>query len=173
MNNPIHKWLEYDTQFRLRMSKDPSKNWATIDGHLWLSCGFMETYQLSHNMQHLAMNIISKGCVLGLTVLMLIHAMKCRVTHPACTCNLYLESKQSSNSRRYNAGQSTSYQTLGFGVNRPSSMSRPFQPAATSSMYTPRKRMNRPQATRSPGYISQRPIFRTQARFVGPRAYPN
>lgn len=39
MNDPIHKWLEYDTQFRLRMSKDPSKSWATLDGHLWLSCG--------------------------------------------------------------------------------------------------------------------------------------
>ena len=38
-NNPIHKWLAYDTQFRLRMSSDPSKNWANIDGHLWLSCG--------------------------------------------------------------------------------------------------------------------------------------
>ena len=29
----------YDTEFRLRMSNDPSKNWANIDGHLWLSCG--------------------------------------------------------------------------------------------------------------------------------------
>ena len=38
-NNPINKWLAYDTQFRLRMSNDPSKNWANIDCHLWLSCG--------------------------------------------------------------------------------------------------------------------------------------
>ena len=173
MNNPIHKWLEYDTQFRLRMSKDPSKNWATIDGHLWLSCGLFG--DLSAVTQYAApcyeynfKGVCSRpNCAYAHT------CMKCRVTHPACTCNLYLESKQSSNSSRYNAGQSTSYQTLGFGFNRPSSMPRPFQPAATSSMYTPRQRMNRPQATRSPGYISQRPIFRTQARFVGTRAYPN
>ena len=39
MKNPLQKWLEYNTQLRLRMSKDPSKNWAIIDGHLLLSGG--------------------------------------------------------------------------------------------------------------------------------------
>ena len=31
--------LKITHTFRLRMSKNPSKNWATIDGHLGLSCG--------------------------------------------------------------------------------------------------------------------------------------
>ena len=37
-NNPISKWLCYDTQFRLRMGKDSSRSWSQIDGYLWLSC---------------------------------------------------------------------------------------------------------------------------------------
>ena len=34
VNNPIQRWSTYDIQFRLRMSKDPSRSWASIDGHL-------------------------------------------------------------------------------------------------------------------------------------------
>ena len=32
-NNRIHKWLTYDMQFRIRLSKDPEKLWSGIDGN--------------------------------------------------------------------------------------------------------------------------------------------
>ena len=39
VNSPIQRWSTYDIQFRQRVSKDPSRSWASIDGHLWFSCG--------------------------------------------------------------------------------------------------------------------------------------
>lgn len=33
---PYSKWLLYDQQFRLRISRNPSRSWSTIDGDIWL-----------------------------------------------------------------------------------------------------------------------------------------
>lgn len=33
---PSSRWLLYDQQFRLRVSRNPTKSWASIDGELWL-----------------------------------------------------------------------------------------------------------------------------------------
>ena len=33
---PSCRWLLYDQQFRLRISRNPSKSWGSIDGELWL-----------------------------------------------------------------------------------------------------------------------------------------
>ena len=33
---PSSTWLLYDQQFRLRVSRNPTKSWASIDGELWL-----------------------------------------------------------------------------------------------------------------------------------------
>jgi hypothetical protein len=35
--SPSSRWLLYDLQFRLRVSRNPTKSWASIDGELWLS----------------------------------------------------------------------------------------------------------------------------------------
>lgn len=34
--NPNARWITYDQQFRLRVSRNPSRSWNTIDGDLWL-----------------------------------------------------------------------------------------------------------------------------------------
>jgi hypothetical protein len=34
--NSVDKWYTYDQQFRLRVSKDDTKKWSSIDGFLWL-----------------------------------------------------------------------------------------------------------------------------------------
>ena len=34
--SPSSRWLLYDLQFRLRVSRKPTKSWASIDGELWL-----------------------------------------------------------------------------------------------------------------------------------------
>jgi hypothetical protein len=35
--SPSSRWLLYELQFRLRVSRNPTKSWASIDGELWLS----------------------------------------------------------------------------------------------------------------------------------------
>jgi hypothetical protein len=34
--NSVDKWYTCDQQFRLRVSKDHTKKWSSIDGFLWL-----------------------------------------------------------------------------------------------------------------------------------------
>ena len=34
--NPTCRWLVYDQQFRLRISRNPTRTWNSIDGELWL-----------------------------------------------------------------------------------------------------------------------------------------
>ena len=34
--NPTCRWLVYDQQFRLRISRNPTMAWNSIDGELWL-----------------------------------------------------------------------------------------------------------------------------------------
>lgn len=34
--NPNASWLEYDKQFRLKMSTDSTISWASVDAELWL-----------------------------------------------------------------------------------------------------------------------------------------
>lgn len=34
--NPNASWLEYDKQFRLKMSADSTISWASVDAELWL-----------------------------------------------------------------------------------------------------------------------------------------
>lgn len=34
--NPTCRWLVYDQQFRLRLSRNPNRAWNSIDGELWL-----------------------------------------------------------------------------------------------------------------------------------------
>ncbi|VDI57159.1 Hypothetical predicted protein [Mytilus galloprovincialis] len=35
-DHPFEKWYSYDQQFRLRVSRDHTKKWSSIDGFLWL-----------------------------------------------------------------------------------------------------------------------------------------
>lgn len=41
--NPFGNCYQYDIQFRLRMSNDPSRSWSNIDGHLWITCSLFGT----------------------------------------------------------------------------------------------------------------------------------
>ena len=117
VNNPIHKWLAYDTQFRLRMSSDPSKNWADISGHLWLSCSLSEDLTAGAQSAAPCYEYSYKGFCSRLTCTYAHICIKCKVAHPACTCSMYLESKNMNTNRTYNATQPAPFQSLGYGHN--------------------------------------------------------
>jgi hypothetical protein len=45
-HNPISKWMQYDQQFRLCVSRNPLRSWSSIDGELWLR--FISTGNAGH-----------------------------------------------------------------------------------------------------------------------------
>lgn len=168
VNNPIHKWLEYDTQFRLRMSKEPTKNWATIDGHLWLSCGLAGDLAAVSQAAAPCYEYNFKGVCSRLNCSYAHICIKCKVSHPASTCGLFQESKNAnlsyrgfSNIRPYSSVQPADYSAPG---PRPFT-TRAFSPVAASFQQSYRPRMSRQSVPNS-----YRPNFRPQTRFMGPRA---
>ena len=70
------------------MSNGPRKNWANIDGHLWLSCGLSGDLTAIDNQQHLVMNTIIKDFALGLPVHMPIHVLNAKwpILHAHVVC---------------------------------------------------------------------------------------
>lgn len=168
INNPIHKWLEYDTQFRLRMSKEPTKNWATIDGHLWLSCGLAGDLSAVAQAAAPCYEYNFKGVCSRLNCSYAHTCIKCKVSHPASTCGLFLESKNPSpgsrgfsNFRPYSPTQPADYNVPG-----PRLLSaRSYTPSPASFQQGFRPRMFRQHLTHP-----FRPNFRPQTRFMGPRA---
>ena len=38
VKNKTQAWVTYDQQFRLRIARDPSRSWTTLNGDLWLRC---------------------------------------------------------------------------------------------------------------------------------------
>ena len=92
-SNPLHRWANYDMQFRLRMSKDPSRSWDTIDGHLWLSCGLSGDLAASTISTGPCYEYNFKGFCTRVNCNYSHTCIKCKVQHPASTCNLFKESK--------------------------------------------------------------------------------
>ena len=77
-NNPIQRLATYYTQFRLRMAKIPNRSWATIDGHLWLSCGLSDDFLSMPYHLPLVTNIILRDFVVELIVGILMLALNVR-----------------------------------------------------------------------------------------------
>ncbi|MCG7867876.1 MAG: hypothetical protein JAY74_16150 [Candidatus Thiodiazotropha taylori] len=166
VNNPIHKWLEYDTQFRLRMSKEPTKNWATIDGHLWLSCGLAGDLTVVSQAAAPCYEYNFKGVCSRLNCSYAHTCIKCKVSHPASTCSLFQESKNANHSYRgFSNIRPYSVQPAEYSAPGPRPFTaRAFSPAA-SFQHGYRPRMSKQPM---PNYF--RPNFRPQTRFMGPRA---
>ena len=108
------------------------------------------------------MNTVIKGFCARLACTYVQTCIKCKVTHLACTCSMYLESRNMNTNRTYNTTQPAPFQPLGYGHNHPNLVPRPFQLAGKSQSYAPRpkQRMLKPQLPRS--YFAARPHFRSQ-----------
>ena len=91
--NPIQKWTTYDTQFRLRMAKDPNRSWDNIDGHLWLSCGLSGHLSATAVSTAPCYECNSKGFCGRMNCGYSHTCIKCEVEHPASTCNLFNKTK--------------------------------------------------------------------------------
>lgn len=180
VNNPIQRWATYDIQFRLRMSRDPSRSWATIDGHLWLSCGLSGDLSATSLTSGPCYEYNFKGFCARLNCGYSHTCIKCKVQHPASNCNLFKETKfQSgnrslglpSNSMNINRPLATGFSALQSNVRQNLQSAAPvFSPVQPNTQqnqrhfFLPRQQLGR----------QFRPArFRFQSRYMGPRANSN
>ena len=168
-NNPIHKWLTYDMQFRLRLSKDPEKLWSGIDGHLWLSCGLSGDVSAMSDWHGPCYEYNFKGFCMKFNCQYAHTCINCKIDHPACNCNLYRSMRYQTPFRLF--GNSAAPRQ---GFTPQTFMNRAAFPAPTPGQryqgqykqFRPyfRRAESRPQWNRQP-----RPSpFRPQTRHMGP-----
>ena len=182
VNNPIQRWSTYDIQFRLRMSKDPSRSWASIDGHLWLSCGLSGDLSATSLTSGPCYEYNFKGFCARLNCGYSHTCIRCKVQHPACNCNLFKETKFQPGNRTmtlttnpinanksqgsgYSATQVNARQSFQFAA----PVSSPVQPPFQQNQRQPYSF----QAWQQQGRQFRPARFRSQSRYMGPRANSN
>lgn len=181
-NNPLHKWLEYDSTFRLRMSKNPTRSWAQIDGHLWLTCGLSGDNMSLNTNAPPCYEYNFKGYCNRNNCTYAHSCIKCKVGHPASTCNAYAEARVNRGSA-FSQQYSSNWQPYsGFQTQTPrypqvsASNFQPYYPRSAQSGFRPRTPLQfpRPSPTRfGQGFqpVVRPQNFRPRSRFMGPRAY--
>ena len=164
-NNPINKWLCYDMQFRLRMSKDPNKSWSQIDGHLWLSCGLSGDLAATTQSAAPCYEFNFKGSCTRLICTYAHVCLKCKVPHPASTCNLFRNQRY-----RPRLGYPHSRPAANFAQNDLATGQRPFRPSMGQSR-PPRPFRQQRYQSRFMG--SWRTPIKLEALRVSLSEYPN
>ena len=133
-NNPISKWLCYDTQFRLCMGKDPTRSWSQIDSHL--SGDLSATTYLNAPCYDYK---FKESCA-RLQCTYAHVCLKCKVPHPASSCNLFKEQRF-----RPRFGYATGSPNANFSQNEVLSGFRPFRPSTAPPRPIRPFRQPRPQ----------------------------
>jgi hypothetical protein len=91
---PSSTWLLYDQQFRLRVSRNPTKCWASIDGELWLR--FITTFvnsTINYTQRTSTLHCYDynyKGSCNRLNCQYKHTCIKCSLQHPSIHCVSYL-----------------------------------------------------------------------------------
>ena len=168
-NNPIQKWATYDTQFRLRMAKDPNRSWANIDGHLWLSCGLSGDLSATVVSTAPCYEYNFKGFCGRMNCGYSHTCIKCKVEHPASTCNLFNETKFQSGLRNktpdFSGSRSYAQQNFRFAA--------PVAPPVQHSFQRYSRQPYQFQPRQQPGRQFRPGRFRFQQRYMGPRGNAN
>ena len=80
----------YDQQFRLRVSRDHTKNWAEIDGQLWLRFIATKPQMLTSPNRKICVDYNSKGAYYRRNCIYMHNCIKCRQLHSALNCNRFV-----------------------------------------------------------------------------------
>lgn len=133
--NPNASWLEYDKQFRLKMSADSTISWASVDAELWLIYMSNQplTQQNQSNLKCYDHNF--KGSCSRQHCLYLHSCMYCHKNHPRIHC-WSLQSSQSVNTR-HNPSQPIQSNNASFRSSLHNHTIRPREPFQTSSTRQP------------------------------------
>ena len=90
-DNSVDKWYTYDQQLRLRVSKDDTKKWLSIDGFLWLRIMTINTPKTNNNYGYKCYDFNFKGLCKRNNCLYRHVCLKCNFPHPAINCTENLE----------------------------------------------------------------------------------
>ena len=104
---PYSNWLLYDQQFRLRISRNPSRSWSTIDGDLWLrfilSANSAAVKPEQQKSKFHCYDYNYKGRCLKSVCIYKHNCLKCQMKHPSIHC-LSLNANQVNPNVRQNPG---------------------------------------------------------------------
>lgn len=88
---PQSRWLLYDQQFRLRLSRNPTRSWANIDGELWLrfiaTAASNPVYNFKNNARYACFDYNYKGICTKVACSYRHTCLKCNMQHPSIHCN--------------------------------------------------------------------------------------
>lgn len=86
------RWVQYDQQFRLRISRNPSKSWANIDAELWLrfvAKGPVAQNASSKSSRYPCYEFNFKGNCAKAQCIYRHTCMKCNMPHAAISCGQF------------------------------------------------------------------------------------
>jgi hypothetical protein len=128
--SPSSRWLLYDQQYRLRVLRNPTKRWASIDGELWLR--FITTFvnsTINYTQRTSTFHCYDysyKGSCNRLNCQYKHACIKCSLQHPSIHCVSYL-ARGIPNTTTRTQIKVTAYQN-NQNLQRPSQMNRPRLP---------------------------------------------
>lgn len=157
-SNPLQKWLSYDEQFRLRMSKDPTKSWANIDGHLWLMCALTGNMVTKEQKSMSCYDFNFKGFCIKTNCFYTHTCIRCNMGHPILTCgqmNTMYPNFQDTQIRNYMYGPSNYANMTPLPTNGQENWQQPV-------VQVPSQRFAFQQRTPRPQWQNQRPQLQGQ-----------
>lgn len=87
---PTVQWVQYDQQFRLRVSRNPTRSWSNIDAELWLRFIAKGSHGQNTGQSRLSKypcyDYNFKGQCNRQNCIYRHNCMKCSLLHPACNC---------------------------------------------------------------------------------------
>ena len=84
------QWYIYDQQFRLRVSRDHTKNWSEIDGQLWLRFIATKPQILTSPNRKICFDYNFKGSCYRRNCIYMHNCIKCQELHSALNCNRFV-----------------------------------------------------------------------------------
>ncbi|VDI08867.1 Hypothetical predicted protein [Mytilus galloprovincialis] len=110
-DHPFEKWYSYDQQFRLRVSRDHTKKWSSIDVFLWLRILTANNQkQQQANVSYKCYDFNFKG-VCNKRNCQYRHAcLKCGFDHSASRCRRFMDNEIDTDPSRYNRNDIAPFQ---------------------------------------------------------------
>ncbi|CAC5403139.1 unnamed protein product [Mytilus coruscus] len=89
-DSTIEKWYMYDQQFRLRVARNPTKNWDIIDAQLWLQIMDIASSNTQQPRINKCFDFNFKGVCTRNSCRFSHTCLKCSLNHPSIRCRRYL-----------------------------------------------------------------------------------
>ncbi|CAC5371485.1 unnamed protein product [Mytilus coruscus] len=100
-DHPVEKWYTYNQQFRLRVSRDHTKTWSSIDGFLWLRILTTNTQKQQSYVGYKCYDFNLKGLCNKRNYQYRHACFKCGFNHPALRCRRFMDNEVNTGPSRF------------------------------------------------------------------------